>query len=59
MTAVRDHLAGELANKLQRHGVVIWDDREKSYGSVVGEIAPDGTTVAKFDGSWFRPSERS
>ena len=53
MTAVRDHLAVELANKLQRHGVVIWDDREKSYGSIVGEIAPEGTTVAKFDGSWF------
>ena len=53
MTAVRDHLARELAGKLQRHGVVIWDDREKSYGSVVGEIAPEGTTVAKFDGSWF------
>ena len=53
MTAVRDHLAGELANKLQRHGVVMWDDREQSYGSIVGEIAPEGTTVAKFDGSWF------
>ena len=53
VTAVRDHLAGELVKKLQRHGVVIWDDREQSYGSVVGEIAPDGTAVAKFDGSWF------
>ena len=53
VTAVRDHLAGELANKLQRHGVVIWDDREQSYGAVVGEIAPEGISVAKFDGSWF------
>ncbi len=53
MTAVRDHLAGELAGKLQRHGVVIWDDQEQSYGSVVGEIAPEGTAVATFDGSWF------
>ena len=53
MTAPRDHLAAELAGKLQRHGVVIWDDRERSYGSVAGEIAPEGTAVAKFDGSWF------
>ena len=53
MTAVRDHLAGELAGKLQRHGVVIWDDREQSYGSVIAAIAPQGTTVATFDGSWF------
>lgn len=53
MTAPRDHLAGELAGKLQRHGVVIWDDHEQSYGSVVREIVPDGTTVAVFDGSWF------
>ena len=53
MTALRDHLAGELAGKLQRHGVVIWDDREQSYGSVVGDIAPEGISVATFDGSWF------
>ena len=53
VTAPRDHLAGELARKLQRHGVVIWDDREQSYGSVVAEIVPEGTAVAKFDGSWF------
>ena len=53
MTAPRDHLAGELAGKLQRHGVVIWDDREQSYSSIVGEIVPEGTSVAKFDGSWF------
>ena len=53
VTALRDHLAGELAGKLQRYGVVIWDDREGSYGSVAGELAPEDTTVAKFDGSWF------
>lgn len=53
MTVLREHLASELTSKLQRHGVVIWDDREQSYGSVVGEIVPDGTAVARFDGSWF------
>lgn len=53
VTAVRDHLAGELASKLQRHGVVIWDDREQSYGEVVGDIVPEGTSIAKFEGSWF------
>lgn len=53
MTAPREHLVEELARKLQRHGVVIWDDHEQSYGSVVCEIAPEGTSVAKFDGSWF------
>lgn len=53
VTAIRDHLAEKLANKLQRHGVVIWDDREQSYGAVVGEVAPGGVAVATFDGSWF------
>ena len=53
VTALRNHLAADLASKLQRHGVVIWDDREKSYGAIVSEIAPEGTSVAKFDGSWF------
>lgn len=53
VTAVRDHLAGELAGKLQRYGVVIWDDREQCYGEVVGDIVPEGIFFAKFDGSWF------
>ncbi|MCY3950905.1 MAG: PglZ domain-containing protein [Acidimicrobiaceae bacterium] len=53
VTPVRDHLAKELASKLQRYGVVIWDDREQSYGAVAGEIAPEGVSVATFDGSWF------
>lgn len=53
MTALRDHLAKEIAGKLQRHGVVIWDDQEQSYGALVGDIAPEGASVATFDGSWF------
>lgn len=53
VTPVRDHLAKELAGKLQRYSVVIWDDQERSYGAVAGEIAPEGVSVAKFDGSWF------
>lgn len=53
MTVLREHLAGELAGKLQRHGIVIWDDWEQSYGAALGEITPDGTSVARFDGSWF------
>ena len=53
VTALREHLAGELTSKLQRHGVVIWDDREQSYDTVVAELAPEGTAVARFDGSWF------
>ncbi len=53
MTLLRDHLAAEINAKLQRHGVVIWDDREQSYGAVVKEVVPDGAAVARFDGSWF------
>jgi len=53
VTPVREHLAKELAGKLRRYGVVIWDDREQSYGAVAGEVAPEGVSVARFDGSWF------
>lgn len=53
MNTLRTYLASELASKLQRHGVVIWDDREQSYGLVVAELAPEDTAVARFEGSWF------
>lgn len=53
MTALRDRLAADLATKVERHGVVIWDDPEGAYAGVVDEVAPDGAMVQRFDGSWF------
>ena len=53
MSEVRDHIRKELAGKLQRYGVVIWDDREASYATVVDDVSPADTTIARFDRSWF------
>ena len=53
MTALRERLAAELATKVERHGVVIWDDPEGSYAGVVDEVVPKDATLEKFDGSWL------
>ncbi len=62
MTALREWLAAELAAKVERHGVVVWDDPEGSYAAVVDDVAPAGVSVHRFEGSWFdlrRRLERS
>lgn len=53
MTALRERLAAELAAKVERHGVVVWDDPEGSYLTVVDDVAPAGVPVYRFEGSWF------
>ena len=53
MTALRDYLADELAKKVERNGVVIWDDPEGAYSGVVAEITPADSALYSFDGSWF------
>ena len=53
MTALRDSLSVELANKVERYGVVVWDDRAGAYGSVVADVLPDNTEFHRYVGSWF------
>ena len=53
MTVIRDYLADDLAEKVQRRGVVIWDDPECSYADIAAEVAPSGSAFYLFDGSWF------
>lgn len=53
MTPIRQLLANELAAKMERHGVVIWDDPESAYEAVVDEVIPPGANVQTYDGSWF------
>jgi hypothetical protein len=53
VTALRERLAAELATKVERHGVVIWDDPDGVYAGVVDEVMPKGASLQKFDGSWF------
>ena len=39
--------------KVERHGVVVWDDPEGAYASVADDVSPDGVVFHRFDGSWF------
>lgn len=53
MTPLRERLQSELATKVQRHGVVIWDDPDGAYESILGELLPENTTIYRYTGSWF------
>jgi hypothetical protein len=33
-TALRDHLAAELAKKVSQRGIVVWQDTDHEYGEV-------------------------
>jgi len=53
VSALRSHLANELRAKVERHGVVVWDDSEGAYRDVARELAPSGASFLAFDGSWY------
>jgi hypothetical protein len=53
LTRPTELLAAELAKKVRRHGIVVWDDRECRYAEVARSIAPPGASFAAYDGSWF------
>lgn len=53
MTILREHLAKELAAKVERHGIVVWEDAEAAYQTVAADVVPDGVALYSFDGSWF------
>ena len=58
MSSLREHLAEELARKIQAHGVVIWDDAQGEFHDVAASLAPDGARFEAFDGSWFELRRR-
>jgi len=53
MTALRNRLEEEIAAKLNRHGIVIWDDPEGAYPGVVSDVVPASCTSLRFTGSWY------
>jgi hypothetical protein len=58
MTPLREHLAKELAGKVERHGVVVWDDPDGAYPGVVAEVVPPGAALHVLDGSWYDLRQR-
>lgn len=54
MTGLREKLASELAGKVERYGVVLWDDRAGAFASIAHEVAPAGSQFHRYAGSWFQ-----
>jgi hypothetical protein len=52
-TALRDHLAAELAKKVSQRGIVVWQDTDHEYGDVAAQLCPPGVRFAAYDGSWY------
>ena len=53
MTTLRAALTKQLGQKVQRHGLVIWEDREGEYKDVASSVAPEDVRFEPFNGSWY------
>lgn len=53
MSKVRDRLAQELAQKVERYRVVVWADPHGEYRDAASDLAPDSVSFASFAGSWY------
>lgn len=54
VTELRDHLRRQLERKVNRHGLVIWEDPEREYAGVWSSVVPAGVDCEAFDGSWYQ-----
>ena len=53
MTTLRAALTEQLAEKVQRYGLVLWEDREGEYTDVASSVAPEDVRFEPFNGSWY------
>ena len=52
-TALRDHLAADLAKKVSQRGVVVWQDTDHEYTDVAATLCPHDARFAAYEGSWY------
>jgi hypothetical protein len=52
-TRLREHLATELARKVDRHGLVVWQDEAREYADVAEAVNPPNAMFQAWDGSWY------
>src|SRR5262245_12385612 len=53
MGKITDELVALIMKQLQDHGIVVWYDPEHAYGDVVSQLDQPGTTVLRYEGSFF------
>jgi hypothetical protein len=54
MAVVTESLVQLIAKQVDDRGLVVWYDPEQAYGAVAAELHLPDTTVARYDGSFFR-----
>jgi len=58
VSVLRESLTNELAQKVQKRGLVIWEDAEAEYAEIAPAVAPEGVRFEAFDGSWYELRQR-
>jgi hypothetical protein len=54
MAVVTEHLTQLIAKQVEEKGLVVWYDPEQAYDLAAAELSLPKTTVARFDGSFFK-----
>ena len=54
MAVVTESLVQLIAKQVDDQGLVVWYDPEQAYGAVAAELHLPNTTVARYDGSFFK-----
>ena len=54
MAIVTDYLFQLIAKQVDERGLVVWYDPEHAYRAAVAELQLPNTTVARYDGSFFK-----
>jgi hypothetical protein len=54
MAVVTEHLIQLIAKQVADHRLIVWYDPEQAYGSVAETLDLTDTTVARYDGSFFK-----
>jgi hypothetical protein len=59
MAVVTESLVQLIAKQVDEKGLVVWYDPEQAYGTAAAELRLPNTTVARYDGSFFKLRKRS
>ena len=54
MGVVTESLIQLIAKQVDEKGLVVWYDPEQAYGAVAAELSIPNTTVARYEGSFFK-----
>lgn len=58
MSNLREHLAAELAKKVQAYGLVVWVDEAAEYLDDSRSAVPEGVRFEAYEGSWYELRRR-